>query len=158
MAPASHAESGALLFTAYNAGVQQMLDANDRGDNAITQKANGSEFQKWAIADPRVNGFKIRSTAKDGKCLEAPSDLSQPLRVADCADVPTQRWSFVIEGDKTLIFRADFTGEVAGATEDNTPAPSKDVDLQIKTGSNKQYWYISAPSEPTAAPGFNCRP
>jgi hypothetical protein len=148
MAPASHAEDGPWApgenewFRAYNVGVEQYLDSNGSGNNVITYPPMGNDYQQWRQKNNVGNTFQLESKARPGQCAKAPVTLGNPITMVTCADVPTQRWELVPEGDRYLIQRANST-EVMAATGESSVGSLKNVVLQSRTGSLNQRWYVN---------------
>ncbi|GCD45110.1 RICIN domain-containing protein [Streptomyces paromomycinus] len=133
------------IFRAYNAGVRQYLDANSRypdDKRVITFPRRTTDLQRWAVKDPSADTFQVESMERRGYCIEAPVNMDTPAVLAECEDNPLQKWKFVIEGDRTLLARGGSTGEVLGATGKSDNATYKSVNLQLKTSSLNQRWYI----------------
>ncbi|MTE22592.1 hypothetical protein F0L17_26555 [Streptomyces sp. TRM43335] len=148
MGPAGHAnadpwEPNGQEFRAYNVSVEQYLDSDGSGDNVITYPPVGSNHQVWVEKNPSGNTFQLTTLARPTECAKAPTTLGKPITMVECADVPTQRWEFVREGDRFIIQRANSDGEVMAATGKSSPGNLKNVVLQSRTGSLAQRWYVN---------------
>jgi hypothetical protein len=124
-------------FALYNEAVGGSMEAND-SIGPITSTPNGSSYQTWVQIPTSSQGYLLQNVGTS-QCLQAPLYIGQHLFMATCNPyVPTQRWKFVVEGDKTLISRASNTGEVIGATQ-----LGGSLEYQTKSSSPRQLWDVT---------------
>lgn len=104
MAGVGHADpqpdpvTGGVPFTADNVGLaeqgyEQSLDANGSGDQVITYTTHGGTIQQWHAIERVGDTFLLQNVYKPGQCVKAPTQVDQPLTMANCNKASTyQRW------------------------------------------------------------------